>query len=125
MKWLARISLTEQSDRKQVNVVIEISNEQHEHLYTYTAITHDAYLCFHRGWHWRKNMINVYCQHATQHFNVSLRLTRPVTHITTDSAVLHPSIFETHRFDESRKLKLKCYQAMAVARMHTRSCRIP
>lgn len=40
MKWLARISLTEQSDRKQVNVVIEISNEQHEHLYTYTAITH-------------------------------------------------------------------------------------
>lgn len=107
MKWLARISLTEQSDRKQVNVVIEISNEQHEHLYTYTAITHDAYLCFHRGWHWRKNMINVYCQHATQHFNVSLRLTRPVTHITTDSAVVHPSIFETHRFDESRKLKLK------------------
>ena len=31
MKWLARISLTEQSDRKQVNVVIEISNEQHIH----------------------------------------------------------------------------------------------
>jgi len=103
MKWYAKINLTELSDRKQVKVTVNVSNERHEQLYTYTVVTHDAYLCFHRGWHWRKNMINMYCQHAAAAFDVSLRLSHPVTDITTTTAILHPSIFETHRFDGIKK----------------------
>lgn len=99
MKWNAEITLTENIDHKTVDVLIQVKNEHGESLFTHHIITHDAYLCFHRGWHWTRNMINMYCQHAAMAFNVSLRLSHPVTDITATTAILHPSIFETHRFD--------------------------
>lgn len=103
MKWKADITMQEQHDHKTVNVLIQIRNEHGEQLYTYTTTTHDAYLCFHRGWYWRSNMIASYCRQAAQHFNVSLRLTHPITNITRCTAIIHPSIFETHRFDQGLK----------------------
>ena len=105
MKWYAEIKLTEQSDRKTVMVDILVKNEKQEPLFVYRATTHDAYLCFRRGWHWKRNLISMYCRHAAASFNASLRLTNPITDITATTAVLHPSTFETHRFDYSKKIK--------------------